>query len=96
MCLELLTCSCNSHFAQSLPCPLQVEVHGADSELLSLGALLRPQFPILDQDVHNRRLVWMDSGATSQKPTAVLEALANYYKQVCSGKSTHLHEFARV
>lgn len=49
---------------------------------LLLGEQLRGQFPILQQDVNGRPLVWFDSGATSQKPLVVLDALEAYYKQV--------------
>ncbi len=41
---------------------------------------LRADFPILDQEVHGHKLVYLDSGATSQKPLAVLEAMDGYYR----------------
>ncbi len=41
---------------------------------------LRVDFPILDQEVHGHKLVYLDSGATSQKPLAVLEAMDGYYR----------------
>jgi cysteine desulfurase / selenocysteine lyase len=40
---------------------------------------IRKDFPILDQEVHGRPLVYLDSAATSQKPQVVLDALADYY-----------------
>ncbi|BFG19787.1 hypothetical protein CerSpe_060610 [Prunus speciosa] len=46
----------------------------------SLGQLTRPDFPILHQEVNGSRLVYLDSAATSQKPTAVITALKNYYE----------------
>src|SRR5439155_14721606 len=36
--------------------------------------------PILDRLVHGRRLVYLDSASTSQKPTPVLEAMTTYYE----------------
>jgi cysteine desulfurase / selenocysteine lyase len=42
-------------------------------------AKIRADFPILDRLIHGHRLVYLDSAATSQKPTAVLEAIADYY-----------------
>ncbi|MDN2452397.1 cysteine desulfurase [Lactobacillus sp. UCMA15818] len=36
-------------------------------------------FPILDQKVNDERLVYLDNAATTQKPRAVIEAVANYY-----------------
>jgi len=43
-------------------------------------AALRADFPILDQEVFGHRLVYLDSAATSQKPTAVIEAVDAYYR----------------
>ena len=43
-------------------------------------AALRADFPILDQEVFGHRLVYLDSAATSQKPTAVIEAMDAYYR----------------
>jgi cysteine desulfurase/selenocysteine lyase len=42
---------------------------------------LRADFPVLDQTIHGHPLVYLDSAATSQKPTAVLDALATYYRR---------------
>ncbi|MFA7670531.1 MAG: cysteine desulfurase [Burkholderiaceae bacterium] len=38
-------------------------------------------FPILNREVHGRRLVYLDNGATTQKPLAVIEAEAGYYRE---------------
>ncbi len=40
---------------------------------------LRARFPILARRVHGRPLVYLDNAATTQKPTAVLDALTSYY-----------------
>ena len=40
---------------------------------------IRQDFPILDEKVNGRDLVYFDNAATTQKPFVVLEALANYY-----------------
>jgi cysteine desulfurase/selenocysteine lyase len=42
---------------------------------------LRADFPILNQEVHGHRLVYLDSAATSQKPLAVIEAMDAYYRR---------------
>lgn len=48
---------------------------------LDLDAL-RNQFPLLHQQVHNKPLVYLDNGATTQKPQAVLDAMDRYYRSV--------------
>ncbi|MDR7428355.1 MAG: cysteine desulfurase [Armatimonadota bacterium] len=42
---------------------------------------VREDFPLLQQRVHGKPLVYLDSAATSQKPRVVLEALARYYSE---------------
>ncbi len=41
---------------------------------------LKKDFPLLEREVHGRRLVYLDSANTSQKPQAVLDAMARYYE----------------
>lgn len=41
---------------------------------------IRAQFPILSQEVHGKPLVYLDNGASSQKPNCVINALSNYYQ----------------
>jgi len=41
---------------------------------------IRRDFPILDLTVHGRKLVYLDNGATSQKPRAVIDAMVRYYQ----------------
>ncbi len=41
---------------------------------------LRADFPILERTVNDSALVYLDSGATSQKPTCVYEAEQHYYE----------------
>lgn len=38
-------------------------------------------FPILHHPVHGKRLVYLDNGATTQKPAAVIRAEADYYER---------------
>ncbi|WP_317172736.1 cysteine desulfurase [Echinicola salinicaeni] len=40
---------------------------------------IRGQFPVLDQEVNGKPLIYLDNAATTQKPKAVLEALSSYY-----------------
>ncbi|HET9492301.1 MAG TPA: cysteine desulfurase [Methylomirabilota bacterium] len=67
---------------------------------------VRKDFPILQQEVHGKPLVYLDSAATSQKPQVVLDALTSYYVTVnanvhrgvhlLSEKATADYEAARV
>ena len=66
---------------------------------------IRRDFPILSRSVNNRPLVYFDSGATAQKPTAVIEKVdelmrhynANIHRGVhhLSGRMTDMYEEAR-
>lgn len=58
---------------------------------VSLGHITRPDFPILHQEVNGSRLVYLDNAATSQKPTAVLNALQNYYEAYNSNVHRGIH-----
>ena len=41
---------------------------------------IRSDFPILSRQVHGKPLIYLDSTASSQKPTAVLDAMNDYYQ----------------
>ena len=71
----------------------------------TLAAKVRADFPILHQEVHGSPLVYFDNAATSQKPSAVLDALRNYYERdnanvhrgvhALSARATEAYEAAR-
>jgi cysteine desulfurase/selenocysteine lyase len=44
-------------------------------------AAIRRDFPILDRVINGKPLVYLDSAATSQKPSAVIEAMDDYYRR---------------
>jgi cysteine desulfurase/selenocysteine lyase len=66
----------------------------------------RAEFPILAQQVHGKRLVYLDNAATTQKPRAVLDALTRYYTidnanvhrgvHLLSARATNAFEDARA
>lgn len=66
---------------------------------------IREDFPILGRSVYNKPLVYLDNGATTQKPRCVVEAMVNEYYSVnanvhrgvhfLSQQATELHEAAR-
>jgi cysteine desulfurase/selenocysteine lyase len=43
-------------------------------------ATIKKDFPILDQQIHGRRLVYLDSASSSQKPAVVIDAMSAYYE----------------
>ncbi|MEC9394778.1 MAG: SufS family cysteine desulfurase [Actinomycetota bacterium] len=45
-------------------------------------AAIKAEFPLLQREVHGRPIVYLDSGATSQKPWPVLEAMDRYYAEI--------------
>jgi cysteine desulfurase / selenocysteine lyase len=55
---------------------------------------IRKDFPILDQEVHGRPLIYFDNAATSQKPRAVLAALRHYYEHDNANVHRGLHELS--
>ncbi len=75
------------------------------TKTLSLGHKVRADFPILDQKIHDKPLVYLDSAATSQKPQVVIDALVDYYSNynsnvhrgvhTLSGRATDAYEAAR-
>jgi cysteine desulfurase/selenocysteine lyase len=48
---------------------------------------IRKDFPILSRQVYGKPLVYLDNAATSQKPTAVIKALTEYYE----GYNSNIH-----
>ncbi len=52
---------------------------------------VRLDFPILDQQVHGKPLVYLDNAATAQKPRAVIDALVRYYERDNSNVHRGLH-----
>ncbi|PZR69375.1 MAG: cysteine desulfurase [Solirubrobacterales bacterium] len=67
---------------------------------------VREDFPILSRELGGRRLVYLDSAATSQKPAAVIDAISDYYRlhnanihrgvYTLAQESTELFEGARA
>jgi cysteine desulfurase/selenocysteine lyase len=52
---------------------------------------VRADFPILHQQVNGQPLVYLDNGATSQKPRSVITSLVNYYERDNSNVHRGLH-----
>ncbi len=60
-------------------------------EKTTLAEQVRSDFPILNQEVNGHPLVYLDNAATSHKPTAVLQALQDYYQQDNSNVHRGVH-----
>lgn len=52
---------------------------------------VRAEFPILKQEIHGKPLVYLDNGATTQKPNAVIKAVEQYYQQINSNVHRGAH-----
>ena len=69
-------------------------------------AAIKADFPMLSKEIDGKRLVYLDSGATSQKPNAVIDAMDDYYRNAyasvnrgayrLAAEATDLFEAARA
>ena len=48
-------------------------------------AAVRKHFPVLDQEAHGHRLVYLDSADSAQKPRSVLDAMTAFKQQFRPG-----------
>jgi cysteine desulfurase/selenocysteine lyase len=90
--------------AQSVLHDPQREVAPQSASGLDL-AKIRSDFPILAEHINGKPLVYLDNGATSQKPQVVLDAITNYYTHMnanihrgvhtLSVRATEAHDAAR-
>ncbi|MEO8581934.1 MAG: SufS family cysteine desulfurase [Patescibacteria group bacterium] len=55
---------------------------------------LKRDFPILSKKIHEKRLVYLDNAATSQKPKQVIEAIVNYYENHNANVHRGVHQLA--
>jgi SufS family cysteine desulfurase len=59
------------------------------------GSPWRDHFPALAQEVNGHPLVYLDSAATTQRPNAVIDAIAEFYRRDNANPSGMLHTLAR-
>ena len=52
---------------------------------------IRADFPILSREVHGKPLVYLDNGASAQKPTRVIDAVSNVYSNEYANVHRGLH-----
>ena len=55
---------------------------------------IRADFPILDQQVRGKPLIYFDNAASSQKPRAVIDAISHYYERDNANVHRGLHELS--
>jgi cysteine desulfurase/selenocysteine lyase len=55
---------------------------------------IRSDFPILARTVRGRALAYLDNAATTQKPRAVLDAIASYYTDINANVHRGVHELS--
>lgn len=60
------------------------------TQSLNVNEILK-DFPILNQKVNNNRLAYLDTTATSQTPTQVIDVIADYYKRYNSNVHRGVH-----
>ncbi len=54
--------------------------------------IVRKDFPILQEQVHGRPLIWLDNAATTQKPNAVIDRLSYFYQH----ENSNIHRAAHT
>jgi cysteine desulfurase / selenocysteine lyase len=54
--------------------------------------LIRRDFPILEERVHARQLIWLDNAATTQKPNAVIDRISYFYRH----ENSNIHRAAHT
>jgi len=84
----------------SLPAGIETVEFRPDLEPAQLGVakrpldprLIRQDFPILQERVHGRQLIWLDNAATTQKPNAVIDRLSYFYRH----ENSNIHRAAHT
>lgn len=56
---------------------------------------IEEQFPILNQKIHNRDLIYFDNGATSQTPKVVVDSITEYYSTINSNVHRGIHTLSQ-
>ncbi|MGH8397867.1 MAG: SufS family cysteine desulfurase [Gammaproteobacteria bacterium] len=58
--------------------------------------LMRRDFPVLQESVHGKPLVYLDNAATTQKPQSVIDALTYYYSRTNSNVHRGVHALSEL
>lgn len=65
----------------------------SSSQIIDIQSL-RKDFPMLNKTMHGKPLVYFDSAATAQKPTAVIDAVTNFYRDHYGTVNRAVYELA--
>ncbi len=57
---------------------------------------IRADFPILEQKVNGKPLIYFDNGATSQKPKVVIDAITKYYEEINANIHRGVHTLSQL
>jgi cysteine desulfurase/selenocysteine lyase len=57
---------------------------------------IRADFPILNQKINGKPLVYFDNGATSQKPQVVIDAISKYYSEINANIHRGVHKLSQL
>jgi cysteine desulfurase/selenocysteine lyase len=56
---------------------------------------VRNQFPILQQKINGKKLIYLDNGASSQKPVKVIKAIEDYYSNINANVHRGVHTLSQ-
>ncbi|SDA13245.1 cysteine desulfurase / selenocysteine lyase [Ruminococcus sp. YE71] len=90
----------DSYAPKTAPSTVSAETRKAESDNshIIVGtktlAQIRDDFPILKEKINGHDLVWLDNGATTQRPQAVIDRLKYYYEHENSNVHRGAHELA--
>ncbi len=65
------------------------------NEFLYKGEGVKAQFPALKQMVYGKPLIYLDNGATTQKPYSVINAISSYYQTINSNIHRGVHSLSQ-
>ena len=57
---------------------------------------IRKEFPILESQIYNKPLVYLDNAATTQKPKCVIDTISNVYSTINSNVHRGVHHLSQV
>ncbi|MEQ1823577.1 MAG: aminotransferase class V-fold PLP-dependent enzyme, partial [Fimbriimonadaceae bacterium] len=99
----LTTPTTNSEEVWEVPAPTPMNVATEKSVELAISmtaadydvALIRREFPILDQMVNGKALCYLDNAASTQRPQVVIDALVEYYQHHHSNVHRGVHTLSQ-